>query len=38
MYNTAIARGVFHVGAERQNGALSSIYRLDAENVKDSEN
>jgi hypothetical protein len=35
VYSTARARGILRVGAERANGALSSIYRLDAENVKD---
>jgi len=35
MYSTARARGVLHVGADRENGYLSSIYRLDAETVKD---
>jgi hypothetical protein len=34
IFNTSRARGVFHVGAERGNGALTTIYRMDAESVK----
>ena len=33
MDGPARARGVLHVGAERENGYLSSIYRMDAESV-----
>ena len=33
MDGPARARGIFQVGAERENGFLSSIYRMDAESV-----
>jgi hypothetical protein len=33
MDGPARARGMLHVGAERENGFLSSIYRMDAENL-----
>jgi len=33
MEGPARARGVLHVGAERENGYLSSIYRMDAETI-----
>jgi hypothetical protein len=33
MDGPARARGMLHVGAERENGFLSSIYRMDAETL-----
>ena len=34
IYSTVRARGILHVGAERENGTLASIYRMDGISVE----